>query len=321
MYCKGKSADFYFIQETHACSTDTAFWKCQWGNDIWFSFGTNRSAGVAILKGNFKGHILSHEADNTGRWIILLVDVNHVQFIVVNNYAFNNKSSNCILFRDIERKISKIMSKFPLAKVIWGGDFNVVLHDNLDRWPPKDSNSVCEIRNICLRLGVLDIWKHKNPDRIIFTWSTKDLSIQSHIDFWLISEDMADKVDTVSIEPSILTDHKGFSIKINMHGLSTKKVKGYWKMNKTLLENEVFKKEVAGIIDKYWNCACVMNTFGSYWELMKFDIRLLAISMGKEIARAKREKEYDIIKGIMDYTKKSELTNQELLELSSLQMQ
>lgn len=53
-------------------------------NDIWFSFGTNRSAGVPILKGNFKAHILSHEADNTGRWIILLVDVNHVQFIVVN---------------------------------------------------------------------------------------------------------------------------------------------------------------------------------------------------------------------------------------------
>jgi hypothetical protein len=42
-----------------------------------------------------------------------------------------------------------------------------------------------------------------------------------------------------------------------------KKVKGYWKMNKTLLENEVFKKEVAGINDKYRNCACVMNMFGS----------------------------------------------------------
>lgn len=94
------------------------------------------------------------------------------------------------------------MSKFPLAKVIWGGDFNAVLHDNLDRWPLKNSNSVCEIRNICLRLGILHIWRHKNPD-IMFTWSTKDVSIQSRIDFWRISEEMADKVDTVSIEPSI----------------------------------------------------------------------------------------------------------------------
>ena len=91
------------------------------------------SAGVAILKGNFKGHILSHEADKTGRWIILLVEVNHVQFIVVNTYASNNKSKSCILFRDIERKISTIMYTFPLAKVIWGGDFNTVLHEDLDR--------------------------------------------------------------------------------------------------------------------------------------------------------------------------------------------
>lgn len=64
-----------------------------------------------------------------------------------------------------------------------------------------------------------------------------------------------------------------------------------------------------------------MNRFGSYWELMKFDIRLLTISMGKEIACAERERENDIIKGIMDHIKKTELTNQELLELSSLQIQ
>ena len=50
-----------------------------------------------------------------------------------------------ILFRDIKRKISKIMSKFPLAKVMWGGDFNAVLHDNLDRWPPKDSKVRCSV--------------------------------------------------------------------------------------------------------------------------------------------------------------------------------
>ncbi|CDQ93629.1 unnamed protein product [Oncorhynchus mykiss] len=57
LYCKGKSADFYFIQETHACSIDTAFWKCQWGNDIWFSFGTNRSAGQSEV---YKVVVLAH---------------------------------------------------------------------------------------------------------------------------------------------------------------------------------------------------------------------------------------------------------------------
>ena len=194
------------------------FGRVNGGMIFGFHLVLNRSAGVAILKGNFKGHILSHEEDREMDYTIGRSQPRSIH--CCKYYASNNKSSNCILFRDIE---SKIMSKYPLAKVIWGGDFNTVLHDNLDRWPPEDSNSVCEIRNICLRLCVLDIWRHENPDKIMFTWSTKHVSIQSRIDLWLIPEDMADKVDTVSIEPSILTDHKGISVKINMHGLSTQK--------------------------------------------------------------------------------------------------
>lgn len=54
LYCQSKGADFYFIQESHACETDVGFWRSQWGNEVWFPFGTNRSAGVVILKGNSK---------------------------------------------------------------------------------------------------------------------------------------------------------------------------------------------------------------------------------------------------------------------------
>ncbi len=54
LFCKGKEADFCFIQETHACKEDVLFWRSQWGSDMWFSFGvSNRTAGVAILKDKF----------------------------------------------------------------------------------------------------------------------------------------------------------------------------------------------------------------------------------------------------------------------------
>ncbi len=33
------------------------------------------------------------------------------------------------------------------------------------------------------------------------------------------------------------------------------------------------------IIDRYW----IMNTFGKYWELTKYEVRNLAISMGKSL--------------------------------------
>lgn len=132
LYCRGKGADFHFVQETHACPADESFWKNQWGNEMWFSNGNNRSAGVAILKDKFKGQILHSETDMSGRWIILVVDMNQSQFILINNYATNNKTTNLALFQSIESKIYHLYSTYPLAKVIWGGDFNTVFDEIMD---------------------------------------------------------------------------------------------------------------------------------------------------------------------------------------------
>ncbi len=79
LFCKGKEADFCFIQETHACK-DVLFCKSQWGSDMWFSFGvSNRTAGVAILKDKFSGQVISHKTDDQGRWIIILVEINKLK--------------------------------------------------------------------------------------------------------------------------------------------------------------------------------------------------------------------------------------------------
>lgn len=73
------------------CSTDESFWKNQLGNEMWFSYGSNRSAGVAILKDKFRGQVLHSEKHVSGRWIILVVDINHNQFILIHVYATNKK--------------------------------------------------------------------------------------------------------------------------------------------------------------------------------------------------------------------------------------
>ncbi len=101
-------------------------------------------------------------------------------------------------------------------------------------------------------------------------------------------------VQSVSIEPSILTDHKGIAININVYGSSKYKNRGYWKLNKT------FKMKAIEIIDRYWTQANIMNTFGKYWELTKYEVRNLAILMGKKFAFAKRQKEFRITKEMME---------------------
>ncbi len=118
-------------------------------------------------------------------------------------------------------------------------------------------------------------------------------------------------VQSVSIEPSILTDHKGIAIYINVYGSSKYKNRGYWKLNKTLLENETFKMKAIEIIDRYWTQANIMNTFGKYWELTKYEVRNLAILMGKKCAFAKRQKEFRITKEIMELSSKKKRTSQE----------
>lgn len=91
LYCRRFNVDFYLLQETHACSSDVNFWKAQWGSDVWHSFGSNHSAGVAILKGSFKGKIVNTKVHNGGRWIILTVSLDGKMFLLGTVYASNVK--------------------------------------------------------------------------------------------------------------------------------------------------------------------------------------------------------------------------------------
>lgn len=322
LYCQSKGADFYFIQESHACEADVTFWRSQWGSEVWFSFGSNKSAGVVILKGKFKGHIHSKHTDTEGRWIILHVSIDFSQFIIVNVYATNNKQKNNNLFLTIEGKIEQLCSKFPCAVIIWGGDFNTVMDEEIDRWPPKRKEKTCVLKNICTRLDLLDIWRYTYPQQRMYTWANNDSTKQSRIDFWLISANSANDVKLVGIEVSVLTDHKAIVININKDAASLTGPKtNYWKLNKSLLKNELFKNNVAKIIEKYWKRACALNEFGHNWELMKFEIRSTAIVIGKTIAKVNKEKEYKLIEEIMKLCSKQNLMNEELKQLAYLQSQ
>lgn len=306
MYCRGKNADFYFIQETHACAADESFWKNQWGCEMWFSNGSNRSAGVVILKGKFKGQILHKEKDDSGRLIILVCEIDQRQFILVNIYATNDNVRNRVLFQNVEFRLGQLLLKFCQARVLWGGDFNSVFDGDMDRWPPKRINTDCELKNTCLRLGLVDVWREKNKQHRMYTWCNRSLTLQSRIDFWLISNDLVDMVIDVLIEPAILTDHKQIFIKISLSNCYTQKcASGYWKLNNTLLDNLDLKLEIEDIIDRLWRQANVTGKFGHYWELMKYEIRRVAIKKGKLLAKEKKENELNIIQAILNLQMKN----------------
>lgn len=73
LFIKQQKSDFCFVQESHSIIEVTKFWENQWGNDLWFSHGSVRSAGVTSLKNKFEGVVLHSESDANGRFLILIV--------------------------------------------------------------------------------------------------------------------------------------------------------------------------------------------------------------------------------------------------------
>jgi len=62
----------------------------------------------------------------------IVCELEQKQFIMVNIYA-NDTIRNRTLFKNVEDRICRLNLKFSEAKVLWGGDFNTVFDDNLDR--------------------------------------------------------------------------------------------------------------------------------------------------------------------------------------------
>lgn len=154
LFLQNKRADFYFIQESHSSEGDGSHWRSQWGSNGWFSHGSNRSAGVAILQGEGGGQIIKHDTDKDGRWIILLADINQSLVILINIYASNSKSLNNIIFSTIENKLNQWLPLFPSAEILWGGDFNTVFDESLQNQILSSVRlGVNEKRNLAIRLS------------------------------------------------------------------------------------------------------------------------------------------------------------------------
>lgn len=77
---KNNGSHCIFLQETHSVLTDTAFWTKQWGDKMLFSHGSSHSAGTAILFNNCPGKIIFSRADQSGHWLVIVLDIEHTFF-------------------------------------------------------------------------------------------------------------------------------------------------------------------------------------------------------------------------------------------------
>lgn len=132
LFCKNEKAQCFLRQETHSCDKDEKFWSNQWGDKVYFSHGTNRSAGVSILLNNFPGKVLTPNRDPLGHWIICVLVANDNYLILENIYGYNSLNQNKKLFSEITRTVRELKQRYPSRNLIFRGNYNMVTDEWLD---------------------------------------------------------------------------------------------------------------------------------------------------------------------------------------------
>lgn len=236
------------------------FWRRQWGNDLWFSHCSERSAGVLTLKHRLNSDVLHTDIDPKGHFICQVIDCNKIFFIILNVYGYNTSAENIQLFVDMEIRLQHWLLKFPNSYIVMGGDFNVILNPLVDRWPHACTNT----RNTYLKsfmdtFDLLDVWRVKFPDTVMFTWNNKDNTRLSRIDYWLVSNSINEQNISVNVFPCPLSDHKAISIYINIFPSDKGHEANYWKLNNSLLGYDQVKTYISQLISQFFSKAKVEN--------------------------------------------------------------
>ena len=61
------------------------------GGSIFFSHGTLHSAGVMILFNRFSGNVINHKKDTNGHWLVVVSEMNGINYILLCVYGYNKK--------------------------------------------------------------------------------------------------------------------------------------------------------------------------------------------------------------------------------------
>ena len=108
---------------------------------------------------------------------------------------------------------------------------------------------------------------------ISYTWSQSEPPILSRLDYWLISNSLANNVCSVDIIPSIKTDHS--AILIEFQGVDAKaKGPGIWKLNCSLLSDETYVEKINSLIPKWvQEGENDLDDPRSVWDRVKYNIK------------------------------------------------
>jgi len=79
----------------------------------------------------------------------------------------------------------------------------------------RKKDSVRYVEDMIIEHDLVDIWRIHNPTDMRLTWRQKSPLIQRRLDYWLISNDIQEDVESVEIITTIKSDHSAIYYTVN----------------------------------------------------------------------------------------------------------
>ena len=104
----------------------------------------------------------------------------------------------------------------------------------------------------CLQneLDLVDIWRIKNPQLKVTPGAKNRHKFFCRLDYWLVSNNSQDFVNSTDMTPAIKTDHVAIAITLT-DSYQNAKGPGFWKMNVSLLDDENYLKDLENKLPQY----------------------------------------------------------------------
>ena len=243
--------DISFLQETYITNKKYEIWKNDWPGNMFYFPGTNNSKGSITLI-NSKCDVSNCEVFfKNDRVLGLKCILNGEQYFLINIYGAANheKREKLNFINDLYR----VMSRLNSSNIIVGGDFNIVMDNDLDiiSGNKHEANFVDSLKSWSFRMNLIDTWRSFNIDIKDFTWSRFSPFCARRLDYIFISSDLLPFVSNVQHTFIASSDHKLVSMDFIKD--EAERGKGYWKFNNALLLEPTYLDFMNDKIDKFLN--------------------------------------------------------------------
>uniref|UniRef100_A0AAR2K4Y7 exodeoxyribonuclease III n=1 Tax=Pygocentrus nattereri TaxID=42514 RepID=A0AAR2K4Y7_PYGNA len=206
-------ADIVFLQETHMSKTPIYTLTSPLFPHAYSACYNSKQRGVAILinrRINFS--ISNNITDPEGRFIILNLSILNMHLCIPNIYGPNVDDPSFF------HNIFTALSDHSDTKLIIGGDFNLVLHPNIDRlstaMSQRNWQSADTLKQYMNDFGLSDAWRSHHPTLWDYTFFSAVHHSHSRLDNFLVSNSIMMDVTDTQIHPITISDHAPVSLSL-----------------------------------------------------------------------------------------------------------